>query len=65
MNLSSILVLCMYAKLHQSYLILCDPMDKTLPGSPVHRILQTRVLEWVITSSSRASSRPRNQTCVP
>ena len=36
LKLSSILVLCMYAKLHQSCLILCDAMDKSLPGSSVH-----------------------------
>ena len=27
--------------------ILCYPMDCSLPGSSVHRILQTRILEWV------------------
>ena len=25
---------------------LCDPMDCSLPGSPVHGIFQARVLEW-------------------
>ena len=30
----------------QSCLTLCDPMDCSLPGSSVHRILQARVLEW-------------------
>ena len=25
----------------------CDPMDCSLPGSSVHRILQARILEWV------------------
>ena len=29
------------------YLTLCDPMDGSLPGSSVHRILQARILEWV------------------
>ena len=33
-------------------------------GSSVHGILQARVLEWVVTSSSRRSSQPRDQTCV-
>ena len=28
-------------------LTLCDPMDCSLPGSYVHGILQTRILEWV------------------
>ena len=30
----------------QSCLILRDPMDCSLPGSSVHGIFQTRVLEW-------------------
>ncbi|XP_055251848.1 uncharacterized protein LOC129536782 [Moschus berezovskii] len=30
------------------------------PGSCVHGILQARILEWVATSSSRGSSRPRD-----
>ena len=30
----------------QSCLILCDPMDCSLPGSAVHEIFQARVLEW-------------------
>ena len=37
----------------QSCLILCDPMDCSLPGSSVHGILQARILEWVAISSSR------------
>ena len=34
------------------------------PGSSVHGILQVRILEWVGMSSSRGSSRPRDQICV-
>ena len=34
------------------------------PGSCVPAILQARVLQWVATPSSRASSRPRNRTQV-
>ena len=34
------------AKSLQSYPALCDPMDCSLPGSSVHGIFQTRVLEW-------------------
>ena len=37
-------------------------MDCSPPGSSVHRILQARIPEWVATSSSRVSSRPRDQT---
>ena len=31
-------------------------MDYSPPGSSVHRILQTRILEWVAMPSSRGSS---------
>ena len=34
----------------QSCLILCDPMDCSLPVSSVHDILQARILEWVAIS---------------
>ena len=43
---------------------LCDPMDCSLPGSSVHGIFQARVLEWVAISFSRASSWPRDRTCI-
>ena len=48
----------------ESYPTLCDPMDCNLPGSPVHGILQARILEWVAMPSSRGSSWPRDQTQV-
>ena len=32
-----------------------DPMDCSLPGSPVHGIFQARVLEWVAISFSKIS----------
>ena len=38
-------MLCVYAKLIQSYLTLCDPMDYSLPVSFVHGILQVRMVE--------------------
>ena len=43
---------------------LCDPMDCSLPGSSLNRILQARVLEWVAISFSRGSCQPRDQTRV-
>ena len=43
---------------------LCDHVGYSPPGSSVHGILQTRILEWVAISSSKASSGPRDQTCV-
>ena len=39
-----------------SVLTLCDPVDYSLPGSSVHGILQARILEWVVMTSSRVSS---------
>ena len=47
-----------------SHVWLCDFMNCSLPGSFVHGILQTRILEWVAISSSRGSSRPGDRTCV-
>ena len=41
-----------------------DPKDCSLPGSPIHRIFQARILEWVAISFSRGSSQPRDQTRV-
>ena len=40
------------AKSLQSCLTLCDPIDGSLPGSPVPAILQARTLEWVAISFS-------------
>ena len=40
----------------QSYLILCDPMDCSLPGSSAHGIFQARVLEWGAIAFSREVS---------
>ena len=39
--------------LAQSGLTLCDPVDRSLPGSSVHGILQSRILEWVAIPFSR------------
>ena len=41
------------AKLLQSCLTLCDPIDGSPPGSPVPGILQARTLEWVAISFSK------------
>ena len=44
---------CAHARSLQPSLTLCDPTDCSPPGSPVHGILQARILEWVAMSSSR------------
>ena len=41
---------------------LCACMDCSPPGSPVHGILEARILEGVAISFSRGSSRPRDRT---
>ena len=38
-----------HAKSLQSCPTLCDPIDGSLPGSPIRGICQARVLEWVAT----------------
>ena len=47
---------CVCVLVAQSRLILCNPMDCSLPGSSVHGILQARILQWVIVPFSRGSS---------
>ena len=43
-----------------SCLTLRDPVDYSLPGFLVHRILQARVLEWIAIPFFRVSSWPRD-----
>ena len=51
------------AKLLQSHHALCNPMDRSPSGSPVHHgILQAWILGLVAISFSRGSSQPRDQT---
>ena len=42
------------AKLLQSCLTLCDPIDGSPPGSAIPGILQARTLDWVAISFSNA-----------
>ena len=42
----------------------CNPLDCNPPGSSVHGISQASILEWLVISSSKGSSWPRNRTCV-
>ena len=53
--------LCLCAKSLQLCSTLCDPVDCSLPGSCVHRILQARILDWVAVPSSGGSSQPRKR----
>ena len=54
------LLTCLVTKLCPT---LCDPMDCSLPGSSVHRILQARILECVIISFSRGISQTQGLNC--
>ena len=54
----------MCAKLLQSCLTLCNPVDCSPLGLSVHGILQARIMEWAAMHSSRGSSQPRDWTYV-
>ena len=47
----------------QSCPTLCNPMDCSPPGSSVHWIHQTRILERAAKPSCRGPSQPRDRTC--
>ena len=53
------------AKLLQSCLTLCYPMDCSLPGSSVHWILQARILQWVAMPSFRDLPYPGMEPMFP
>ena len=55
-------VLLHVSSVTQLFLALCDPVDCSLPGFPVHGIFQARILEWVAMPSSCGSSQTRDQT---
>ena len=52
---------CKISSVAQSCPTLCDPNICSLPGSSVHRILQVRILEWVVIPFSRGIFLPRDQ----
>ena len=52
-----------YVYMSQSCLILWDPMYCSPPGSVLHGIFQTIILEWVAISYPRGSSGTCNQAC--
>ena len=55
---------CMRAQSLQSSPFLRDSMDRSPPGSSVHEIFPSWILEWVAISFFRVSSWPRYQTCL-
>ena len=54
LNFSASLTATAAAKSLQSCPTLCDPIDRSPPGSPVPGILQASTLEWVAISFSNA-----------
>ena len=50
------------AKVLQSCLTLCDPMDSSPPGSSVHGIFQAKIQKWVAIPISRGLSQLRDRT---
>ena len=54
--------MCACVLSHFSRIRLCNLTDCRSPGSSVHGILQPRILEWVVVSSSRGSSQSRDQS---
>ena len=40
----------------RSVMSLCDPTDRSLPGSSIHGNLQARILKWAAIPFSRGSS---------
>ena len=63
-HISVLFIECVCVLVAQSCPTLCNPMDWGPPGSCVHWIFQTRILEWVAIPFSRGSSQPRYRTHV-
>ena len=56
---------CMCAKSRLSCPTLCDPKDRSPPGSSVHGILQARILDWAaMPSSERPAQTQRANLCL-
>ena len=55
---------CVCTKLPQSCPTLCNTIDCSLPGSSVHGIFKTRILEYIAIFSSRGYSQPRDGTLI-
>ena len=56
------IILAAFILVAQSCPTLRNPMDYSPPGSPVHGILQARILKWVAIPFSKASFWPRDWT---
>ena len=61
-NANTVCCCCAVIKL---CLILCNLIDCSPPGSPVHGIFQARILEWAAISKSRGSPDPGIEPASP
>ena len=61
---STIMYVCVHAKLLQLCPTLFKPKDCCPPDFSVQGILQARILEWVAMPSSKGSFQPRDWTYV-
>ena len=66
-GLSQLCCICLFSRVGCLSLLwlFCDPTDCSLPGFPIHGMLQARILEWVVFPFSRGLSQPRDWTQVP
>ena len=55
-------ILSLWCSVAHSYPTLCDTTDCSPPGASVHKILQARILKWVVKLSSRVCSQSRDWT---
>jgi len=58
---SNVVYVCLVTQLCQT---LCDPIDCSPPGFPVHANSPARILEWIAMLFSRGSSQTRDRTQV-
>ena len=64
-NLVRVIILLVMFFIAQSCLTVSDPVDCSPPGSSVHGILQSRILEWVAFPPPRDLSDPGMKQASP
>ena len=64
-SLEATVCCCCRCLVPESHLTVCDPADCSPTHFSAQGISQARILEWVAISSSRRSSRSRDQTHIP
>ena len=64
LNFFFLVIFCCCCLVAKSCPTVCNPMDCSPPGSSIHGISQTRILEWIVISFSRGSFQSRDWTQV-